>query len=342
MASKMKALTYRDIGKVTYDEIDIPEYGDDGILVKVARAGICGSDIHAFTRGPLAGGLWGNDVQFGHEFVGTVVEVGKNVADIAVGDRVWVNPDYAKGDPRKSCMAGGFAEYVATVDARLGISVFKLPDSVPFETAVLLEPFGVGVHTKNRAGVKPGDKILMFGAGPIGLMGWAAMHYQGIEDILVAEYMPARVDFARALGANAFCNDGVDAYEHAGEIFGMADIFTYERPDVDVVIDYVGLGPVLKEFLEKGRGKSTFSTLGLDPNPIEIHPNEFMSKEFTVKGSRGYTPEDISECIEVLEHGNVDLAQLITAEYGLDDCMRAFEKACDKDKSCKVVFNISD
>ncbi len=342
MEGNMKALMYRDIGKVECVTLPIPECGPKGITIEVARASICGSDIHAYNRGPLAGGLWGKDVQFGHEFVGIVVEVGDEVEGIKIGDRVWVNPDFCKGDPRKSCMAGGFAEYASTVDARLGETVFILPDNVPFKTAVLLEPMGVGVHTKNRAGVKPGDKVMMIGAGPIGLMGWAAMRHQGIKDIIAVEYMPSRVEFARGFGVEAYCNQDKDSYEIAAERFGTASPFTYERADVDAVIDYAGLGSILGEYLEKGRGKSTFTTLGLDPTSLTILPNEFMSKEFTVKGARGYTPEDIRECIDLLADGEYDLSRLVTAEYPLDEPIRAFEAACGRDDNCKVVFNISD
>ena len=342
MEGTMKALIYRDVGKVTCEELPIPDAGDDGVLVKVARAGICGSDIHAFTKGAMAGGLWGNDVQFGHEFVGTVVEAGKNVKGIAEGDRVWIHPDYCHGDPRKSCMAGGFAEYAITIDAKLGETVFRLPDAVPFETAVLLEPMGVGVHTKNRSGAKPGDKVLMYGAGPIGLMGWAAMQHQGVTDVLIAELLPERVAFAKECGASAFCNEGVNAFEKAAEVFGTANPYTYERADVDVVIDMAGVSSIMGEFLENGRGNATFSTLGIDGTPLEIHPNEFMSKEFTVVGARGYTTADILECLDVLENGDFDMAKLVTSEFTLEECMEAFETACKRAQSCKVVFDISD
>ncbi len=341
MEGTMKQLIFKGVGELELTEVPIPQVGDDGVLIKIARAGICGSDIHGYTKGGRYGGI-GDGSKFGHEFVGTIVEMGKNVKDFKVGDRVWADNQVCVEDARFCCMAGGFAEYITTVKTEKDKGVFLLPDSVPFSKAVLLEPFGVGVHTKNRGGAKPGMKVLMYGAGPIGLMGWTAMKYQGIDDILVAEQMPMRIEFAKKLGVNVFSNVDTPAYEKAAEVFGIANINSYERADVDLTIDYVGLGALIREYMDNGRCNSVFSTLGLDSRPLEIIPNEFMSKQFTVTGSRAFTPEDIAECIDVLEHCEIPIETIITGVFPLEEYKEAFETACDKNRGYKVVFNISD
>ena len=346
MEGTMKKLVFIDAGQVEVDEVPIPECNADGVLVKIARAGICGSDVHAYTKGGIYGGvipqMCGGRAPFGHEFVGTVVEAGENVTDFAVGDRVWVDPLICVHDPRFTCMAGGFAEYVATLSATAGKGIFLLPDNVPFSTAVLIEPFGVGVHTKNRAGVTVEDKVLQFGAGPIGLMAWAAMKHQGVKDVLVAERMATRIEFAKKFGANVIDNTDVDTYELAAETFGTATINSYERTDATVVLDCVGLGALIGEYLEKGRCNSRFCTLGLDQTPLTIKPGEFMSKQFQVIGARGYTDEDIAEVIEVLQDESIDCASLITGEFALEEHEAAFAAACDRNNGMKVVFNIAD
>lgn len=339
MEGTMKALIFKDKGNVVIEERPIPECGDDGIIVKVAYCGICGSDIHAYTKGGMYGGVWKPDHVFGHEFSGIVVEVGKNVKDIKLGDRVWVDPNY-NPDTAHSCMCGGFAEYAASQHAVKDETVFVLPEALSLKNASLIEPFGVGVHTKNRATPTKGDKILMFGAGPIGLMAWSALKHQGIDDIIIAERMPSRIALAKELGAHVFDNTDADPYAYAGEQFGLTNVFGHERSDIDYVIDCVGVGAILGEFLEKGRGASRFSTLGLDQTPLSIKPGELMSKQFTIFGSRAYEAVDIKEVIDVLVNGEVDITRIVTGVFDFADYEKAFEAACDRNTGMKVLISI--
>ena len=340
MEGTMKQLIFKTKGEVELQEVPIPTCTDKGIVVKVAYAGICGSDVHAYTKGGLYGGVMDGS-KFGHEFVGYVVEVGKDVADFKEGDRVWVDPNFVtEMGSRFSCMAGGFAEYASTIEAVQGKTVHKIPDDVPLRSAVLIEPFGVGTHCKNRAGVQVDDNVLMWGAGPIGLMGWAAMQHQGVKNIFMAEMMPERIEFARGLGADVFDNTNASVHEYAAEKFGLVNINSYERANVDKYLDYVGLGVLIREYMDNGRPNSTFATLGLDGRPLEIQPNEFMSKEYTVTGSRGYTPTDAAEVIDVLQNGKIDIASIITGEFALDQATKAFETACDKNAGLKTIFRI--
>ena len=340
MEGTMKQLIFKTKGEVELQEVPIPECTDNGIVVKVAYAGICGSDVHAFTKGGLYGGVMDGS-KFGHEFVGYVAEVGQNVTDFKEGDRVWVDPNFTtEMGSRFSCMSGGFAEYASTIEAVQGKTVHLIPDDVPLRSAVLIEPFGVGTHCKNRAGVQASDNVLMWGAGPIGLMGWAAMRHQGVENIFMAEQMPQRIEFARGLGADVFDNTEASVHEYAAQKFGLSNINGYERANVDKYLDYVGLGILIREYMDNGRPNSTFATLGLDGRPLEIQPNEFMSKEFTVTGSRAYTPADAAEVIEVLQDKSIDIASIITGEFALDEYQKAFETACDKNAGLKTIFRI--
>lgn len=339
MEGSMKQLTFVTKGEVRLDEVPIPEVPDNGVLIKIAYCGICGSDIHAYTKGGLCGGI-ADGSKFGHEFSGIIVEVGKDIKDYKVGDRVWADPNACVVDPRFVCMGGGFSEYAVWRDDVPGANLYILPDDVSLRAASLIEPFGVGVHTKNRAEVKPGDKVIMFGAGPIGLMGWAAMKHQGVDDVIVAERMPSRLEFAKKLGVHVFDNTETDVFDYAAEQFGVANIYTYERTDADVVLDYVGAGFMINEYLEKGRCNSRFCTLGLDKTPLTIDPGEFMSKQLQVRGSRSYTADDIVEVIEVLQDKNIDIASIITGEFPLEEATQAFESACDRENGLKTIIRI--
>lgn len=153
--------------------------------------------------------------------------------------------------------------------------------------------------------------------------------------------MPERIEFARSLGADVFDNSDADVMDYAAEKFGMVDISSYIRPNVDRYIDYVGLGILINEYLEKGRPNSVFSTLGLDSRPLTINPAEFMSKQFTVTGSRAYGPADIVEVIETLMDKNIDIAKVITGVFTLDEAEKAFATVCDKNSGMKVIFEIA-
>lgn len=340
MEGTMKQLIFKTKGEVELTDIPIPDFGPDGLLIKVAYAGICGSDVHGYTKGGLYGGI-ADGSKFGHEFVGYVVETGENVADFKEGDRVWVDPNFVSPmGSRFSCMAGGFAEYAGTVKAVAGETVQLIPDDLPLRTAALIEPCSVGTHCKNRAGVQVGDNVVIWGAGPIGLMAWASMTHQGVKSIVVGEQMPERIEFAKSWGVDVFDNSEASLIDYAGEKFGIVNINSYERANVDKYLDYVGLGILIKEYMEQGRPGSVFATVTLDGRPLEITPSEFMSKEYTVMGSRSYTPADAREVIEVLRDKAIDMSQLITGEFTLDQADAAFAAACDKKTGLKTVFRM--
>lgn len=340
MKGTMKELHYIDAGDVRLVEAPIPDCTDDGILVKVAYAGICGSDIQAYTICAMAGGLEGSDIKFGHEFSGIVVEVGKNVTEFKVGDRVWADPeDCILGT--NACMAGAFAEYVPVYRPKKDKSVFIIPEEISLRDAALIEPFGVGLRTKNRAKVQKDDKVLLYGAGPIGLMCYASLVNQGVENIIVAERMASRIEFARSLGADVFDNTEASVYDYAREKFGSLNYRLADGADIDVVIDCVGFGPLVNEFVANARYGARYVSLGIGFDPVPIVPGMFMLKELSFAGSRGYTPEDIEEVIECLLNKKVDITRVITGEFALEDYKAAFEAACDREKGLKVLFKVA-
>lgn len=204
----MKALIYCGTGKLGMEERPIPETGRKDVLVKVARAGICGSDLTAYLGdgmkvGILRKGQFGHDGQFGHEMVGTVEKVGEDVKDIHPGERVFVNPTVCKRNGMLGCdIAGAFSEYMLVEDAAYGYNLMKLADDVSFDEAVVIEPLAVGTHGKNCIDVKPHENVVIFGAGTIGLCTLNAVLAVGCQKPVVVDMNKERLKLAESMGAD--------------------------------------------------------------------------------------------------------------------------------------------
>lgn len=212
----MKAVFVDDAEKINIKEIDIPVVKDNDVLIKVAVAGICGSDIHTYKglhpfRKP--------PVVIGHEVAGEVVSVGQAVKRVQVGDRVTVEPQIGTGEsegvmtgqanlsdkrlaPGMGDWLGTMAEYFVSPEAQ----VIKLPDAVSYEKGVLVEPLAVGVHAARKGDIQPGDRVAILGAGPIGLLTLIAVKAKGASHVVVTDVLDYSLDVAKQMGATAAIN----------------------------------------------------------------------------------------------------------------------------------------
>ena len=332
----MKAAIYYGIKDIRVEEIPTPTCGDDDVLVKTVRAGICGSDTGSyFLGGHVGGNMPGR--QIGHEMVGHVVEVGKNVTTLKVGDRVFVNP--LRNMPMGECdMMGAFAEYVKVTNAKLDYNIYKLPDSLSYDEAVIIEPFAVGTRGKNRPGAKKGDHVIVYGVGTIGLCCIAALIAQGITPIAVVRSNKRR-EFLEKLGA-IVCNiKEVDLFEFVKEHFGMATARVgYPIPDVDIVVDCAGAPNVPDDFVKMAKSGSRLSIVAIAKEPRMIPPR-LMSTEGFIHGSCGYDYEDISEVINILASHSTCINEIVTHHFKLDEINEAMEIAGAREAAIKVVLD---
>ena len=241
MEGKMKVAVMNGIGKMGYTTRDIPTPKDDEVLVKLEYVGICGSDMHYYETGAIGHYVVEPPFVLGHEPGGTVVEVGKKVTHLKVGDRVALEPGKTCGHC-KFCREGKynlcpdvvffatppvdgvFQEYVAHEAALC----FKLPDNVSTLEGALIEPLAVGFHAANQGGAHAGQTAVVMGAGCIGLMSMMALKSEGVSHVYVVDIMQARLDKALELGADGVINgkdqNAVQAVLEAGRrvcyIFG--------------------------------------------------------------------------------------------------------------------------
>lgn len=338
MKSNMKALVYEGPQMMMMRELPLPEIGDEEVLIKVAVAGICGSE--------LSGYLGHNSLRkpplvMGHEFSGTIATDG---GAFKKGERVTVNPLIScgqcercvEGNPhlcgsRKLLGAhrpGAYAEYVAVPISNL----FKLPDHVSFTEGAFAEPFACAIHACRLLQLKTSDKLLIVGAGPIGLFLLQVALGCGLTQIAVLDLNEERLQIARELGATtakqldqleaAYMNEtGIGIFDASVDAVGMTGTRT-------VCMDAVRLG-----------GRVIFT--GLHAANSELPVNLMIRNELTIMGAFAYSPDDFATAMRWIEEGRVNMLPW-TETASLEDGAASFEKLINNPgKTAKIVLNIS-
>lgn len=339
----MKAGIYHGIKDVRLEDIEQPKAGARDVVIQVTYAGICGTDVHAYLHGGDAVGIYPGN-QFGHEFVGKVVECGNEVKGISTGMRVTINPTarlpLGKGltSTEIADMSGAFSEYVIVEEATLGFNIFPIPDSLEDKVAVLAEPLSVSTHGINRAQLAGGEKALVYGAGTIGLCAVAALQNKGVSQIIVCDINEARLAKAKELGAIAYNSKDGGLIDFVKETFGVVKGNSDEDcMDVDVVVDCAGANFIVGEFMDNAKTLSKLVVIAIHGANAELSPYWLLAKEVTLLGSRGYTPEDIEESIRILNNPSCKLGKIVTSVYPQPKIAEAFSKAIDP-QTVKVVL----
>ncbi|UTE75179.1 2,3-butanediol dehydrogenase [Rossellomorea marisflavi] len=337
----MKALRWHDQKDIRLEEIEEPVTGAGQVKMKVKWCGICGSDLHEYLGGPIfipvdePHPLTGEKVPvtLGHEFSGEVVEVGEGVSNYKVGDRVVVEPIFATHghqgaynlDEQMGFLGlagggGGLSEYVA-VDEEL---LFKLPDDLSYEQGALVEPSAVALYAVRSSKVKAGDKVAVFGCGPIGLLVIEALKAAGATDIYAVELSPERQAKAEELGAIVVNPAEVDDT--------VAEISRLTGGGVDVSFEVTGVPVVLRQAIQStGIGGETI-IVSIWEQGAEILPNDIVIKERTVKGIIGY--RDVYPAVlSLMQKGYFSADKLVTKRIPLDDVIEEGFQSLIKEKN---------
>lgn len=353
----MRALIYHDVKDVRVEDRPIPDCGPDDVIVRTVRASICGSDVTAYLHGGTNMYILPGH-EFGHEMVGYVWKRGERVTGVQEGDRVFVEPAQAVLNPMEANMAGAFSQYMKVHHACVGKNLYLLPDGLSYEDAVLIEPLSVSTHAKNRAAVKPEEKALICGCGPIGLGVAAALLAQGNKVVGVVDRDEHRLRRAEAMGAHPILskdNDLENMKSQMERYFGVMENMNhrvYFREgddveitenrvlDVDAVFDCVGISSFVDEFVRHAKQYARLCDIAVhrDVTPVRLH--EIMSTQCAIMGSRGYEHADIEEVIGNLAAKKIDPSKLISHHFPLEQAAEAFAVASDPSKSVKVVLNM--
>lgn len=329
----MKALQYYGKGDVRIDDVEEPKVRPGSVKIRPAYTGICGSDLHLYYDGPMDGlqgvsaphPLSGETlpVVFGHEFSGTVEEVGEGVEGYTVGDRVVVEPFMVCGEcpmclsgrynlcPKMgfigiSGLGGGLAEHVV-VEERW---VHPVGD-MPLDQAALIEPLSVATQAVTLSGAKEGDVAVVGGAGPIGLLTAAVLRAVGAT-VIVTELSAARKDKARETGVADYVVDPreQDPVELARELTGGLG--------ADVAFECTSVPAVFDQLLTTLRPGGLLQVVALHPNQVTVDLGQVVMTEKIVQGTIGYANVH-PKAIEFVRSGKVDLAPFITAKIPVED-----------------------
>ncbi len=329
----MKAAVLKGPLAVRVEDVPAPKAGPGEVVIKVKYCGICGSELHYYESGNPA------DTILGHEFVGTVHEMGEGAEAFSPGQRVTSMPFdppcgtcfwCARGEMHL-CPAlmegvvgtkpGAFAEFVKR-DAR---TVIPLPDSLPDKAAPLIEPLAVCLHALKISGMMVGDRVAVLGCGPIGLLTIRAASLGGAGRIFATDKVAARLALAREMGAyEPFSPDEQNVTERVRQ--GTGGI------GVDIVFDCVGIPETIQTAQWITRKGGQIVVLGIHLGEATLSPLMFVANEITLKGSMGYYHEFFT-AMELIEKGEVPYEALITdiiPMAGIDEaCKRLLHPETD-------------
>lgn len=313
--------------------MDVPEpvIGHGDVLIKVLRTGICGTDLHIRAWDGWAQQAIEAPLVVGHEFVGEVVETGRDVADIKIGDRVSGEGHLVCGKCR-NCQAGrrhlcratvglgvgrdgAFAEFVAL--PAVNVWVHRVP--VDLDVAAIFDPFGNAVHTALSFPLV-GEDVLITGAGPIGLMAAAVARHAGARNVVITDVSEERLELARKVGASLALNVSETSIAEGQRELGLREGF-------DVGLEMSGNPVAMRDMLANMTHGGKIAMLGLPAEDFAVDWSRIVTSMITIKGIYGREMFETWYSMSVLLEGGLDLAPVITGRYGHRDFEAAFDDA---------------
>ena len=344
----MKIARYYNNKKVLEDEAPKPEIGSGEFLVKVKKSGICGSDILEYYRIAKMKKLGVDSLVLGHEIAGDIVEVGKNVKNLKVGERVFVSHHvpcfechFCQLGHHTACNLlhntnydpGGFAEYLRVPNINIEKKgVYVLDDEVTYEEGVFIEPLGCVCRAQRLADIKKGQTILILGSGVSGLLHLMLAKAKGVESIITTDISEYRLYMARKYGAIATIKADEDILSKVKKL--------NDNRTPDCIIVCTGALSAAKQAIQCAGPGCTIIFFAV-PKPginIEIPINDYWRNEVTIMTSYGAAPQDLDEAYDWIKSKKLNVVDLISHRFPLNKVGEAFKTVCEANESMKVIL----
>ncbi|KAI7778609.1 hypothetical protein LA080_001939 [Diaporthe eres] len=360
MAEVNPAFVLQSIKNVSFESREVPKLRDEyDVRVHIEQTGICGSDVHYWQRGRIGDFVLESPIVLGHESSGTVVEVGKKVKNLKVGDRVAIEPgvpcrhcDYCRAGSYNLCADTVFAA-TPPWDGTLqkyyivaGDYCYPIPEHMTAEDGALVEPVAVAVQICKVAGLRGGQTVLVFGCGPIGALCQAVAKAYGASKVVGVDLSKSRADFARSFGADDVYipsreeapnnRDPVDASramaENIVKTFGLGD-------GADVVLECTGAEPCIQAGVFAAKKGGTFVQAGMGKENVVFPITTACIRALRVLGSIRYTTGCYPEAVNLVASGKVSPRRLITHRFKFEQALEAFEIVRQaKEDTLKVII----
>lgn len=342
-----RAAVYLEPMQLEIRDIELPEVGEDDVMIAVRACGICGSDIHGYRAG-----LWVEPGEvMGHEWAGDVIAAGQNVRHLAIGDRITVgqgsgglgagwekSPGYG--------LPGAYAGVMHVPNVSTPGAVAVIPDAISYEEAAAMEPLRCGLHAARLANVVAGDWVAVLGCGAIGLCTMQAIKATADCRTIAIDISERRLDLARELGADVVIDasredvmarvteiTGAGHYRWGGQAAGRYGL----GAKVDVVVEAAGISLTLHQALEMVKWGGTVIQIALYEKEILIDPTIITQKQIRLQGSAGFGLAPFEDAAALVLGGSVRLEPIITHRSSLDDITEAFALSMNGRTAGKVV-----
>lgn len=355
------ALVLNKIDDITFEVKDKPVIDDDHeVIVQIKKTGICASDIHYYAHGKIGDFVVNSPMVLGHESAGTVVEVGKKVTHVAVGDNVAIEPGVPSrlSDEYKSgkynlcpCMVfaatpspegepnpqGTLCKYFKSPEDFL----VKLPSHVSLEMGALTEPLTVGVHANRRAGTTFGDNVVVFGAGPVGLLAAIVAKSFGAKNVMIVDVFDTKLQMALDIGAANYTFNS----KSEGDYKSLIEKFGGLQPNI--ILECTGAQPCISMAIRIGKVGSTIVQVGNAASDVTIPLTQLSTKEMQILGTFRYGYNDYKTAVDILDENykngkdNVkfDFEALITHRFKWEDAIKAYDLSRAGQGSVKVMID---
>jgi L-iditol 2-dehydrogenase len=330
-----RAAVLTEPGQIIIEERPVPEPAPREVLVEITSVGVCGSDVHYYQHGRIGSHVVREPLILGHESAGRVSAVGSEVTKHAVGDRVTLEPGVPCGRCRE-CRSGRynlcpdvvffatppidgvFANYVAIHED----FAFALPDALSDDVSALMEPLSVGIWACRKAGVTAGDRVLVTGAGPIGLLAMQVARAFGATQVEISDVSESRLALAARTGATRTLRAGRD-----------------EPSEADALIECSGHPAALAAGIAALRPAGTAILVGMGPgDTAEVPLSMIQNRELWLTGTFRYA-NTYPTAIALAADGRVDLEAIITGHYNLDETDQALRAGLEDPDSVKVMVH---